>query len=308
MVTPFTSCTQPVKPPIDLPLYENIIPNNIPNHGLKELVTYNKLTNGKTFSFVRQISEPKIFVYLPDQKTNTGTAIIICPGGGYGGLAIDHEGHDMAKKFASEGIAGIVLKYRCPDPKIVTNKTIVPLQDAQRAMILVKENASKWSINPDRIGILGSSAGGHLAATAATHFNQVETDNPKKVSLRPAFAILNYPVISFIDGVGHNGSRDNLIGPLAPDQINGDLVHLYSNEHHVTSATPPIFITHAQDDNVVPISNSILFIASCQQYGVPMQSFFYAKGGHGYGLDNPIDQKEWIDVCIGWLKQTILKK
>lgn len=284
---------------ITIPLYQGTVPNNKDLTGLQD--------TGNTFMvknvanrFITRIITPELFVYLPEKSKSTGIAVIICPGGGYGGLAIDHEGHEVAKKFIQHGIAGIVLKYRTPNPKYVNNKEVVPLMDAQQAILVVRQRAKEWKIKPDRIGIMGSSAGGHLASTAGTHFNQPEVHNPGKISLRPDFMVLNYPVISFTEEVTHKGSRDNLLAensnPITPEKIK-----LYSNELQVDANTPPVFITHAMDDQVVPIANTLLFLSALQKYRVAARSFFYAKGGHGFGLDNLITETEWIDDCIHWL-------
>lgn len=279
---------------IVLPLYETI-PYNIPGIKTDEVVNTWK-NDGRDIRFIRKISIPEIYVYLPKIK-NTGKAVIICPGGGYSGLAIDHEGHDIAIKLNEYGIAGIVLKNRCPDTDIVTHKTLVPLHDAQRAIQLVRTNAAKWKIQS--VGIMGSSAGGHLASTATTHYNEKIIDNPQGLNLRPDFAILNYPVISFADSITHKGSRDNLLKN--ENGLDEALVKAYSNELRVTSNTPPIFITHAENDDVVPVANSILFIAACLQNQVPVESYFYAKGGHGYGMNNPTAKRQWIEPCIKWI-------
>ncbi len=170
----------------------------------------------------------------------------------------------------------------------------------------------KGSISTEKIGVLGSSAGGHLASTLGTHYEDIVIENPHNMSLRPDFMILNYPVISFADSLTHYGSRFNLIGTLPNDKlheansdqlpVDRDLISYYSNELHVNDRTPPTFITHAYDDDGVKVQNSILFIAALQQHGVPVTSFFYANGGHGYGMDNPTSDIEWIDSCIKWIK------
>jgi len=284
---------------IIIPLYTGVIPNNKDLTGLQDTGN-NFIVKNVPNRFITRVIMPELTVYLPEKTKNTGIAVIICPGGGYGGLAIDHEGHEVAKKFIEHGIAGIVLKYRPPNPKYVINKEVVPLMDAQQAILLVRQHAKEWKIKPDRIGIMGSSAGGHLASTAGTHFNQIEIPNPGKISLRPDFMVLNYPVISFADSVTHRGSRDNLLAhasmPADPEKT-----ILYSNELQVDANTPPVFITHALDDKVVPIANTILFIAALQKYHVAVRSFFYAKGGHGFGLDNLTSESEWIEDCIHWL-------
>lgn len=301
-------------------LYKDKAPNSKEIAGLMDTIVINPLGN-KTIHFVLRVANPDLTVFLPEKSKATGIAVIICPGGGYSGLAIDHEGYDIAKKLNEKGIAGFVLKYRLPNALYVENKQIVPLQDAQRAIQLVRENAKKWGINPNKIGIEGNSAGGHLASTAGTHYQKALIDNPLKTSLRPDFMVLNYPVISMADSLTHMGSRYNLIGEgLSPNELKvvmsdwktseqkltnlpvaAEKIKEYSNELQVTSDTPPTFITHAVDDNVVKVQNSILFIAALQKNKVPVEPFFYAKGGHGYGMDNPTSDKEWIDSCMDWI-------
>lgn len=201
-----------------IPLYEK---NEVPNWKSSELEekVWNFPSKNGISRFVSLVSNPEITVYLPTKEKNKGIAVIICPGGGYTGLAIDHEGHHIAKKLNEFGIAGIVLKYRLPFTDVVNNKDIVPLQDAQRAIQIVRENSSKWNIHPNKIGIEGNSAGGHLASTAGTHFTKELIANPKSLSLRPNFMILNYPVISFADSLTHFGSRFNLIGSMPSEDL-----------------------------------------------------------------------------------------
>ena len=303
-------------------LYPDRIPNSLKNEGIKDSTVV--LGRGKLkWSMDVRIIHPDLTLYLPEKSKATGIGVIICPGGGYGVLAIDSEGHDIARKLCENGIAGIVLRYRMPNSLYVQNKEIVPLQDAQRAVQLVRENAQKWGINPYKLGILGSSAGGHLASTLGTHYQKALIDNPGTVSLRPDFMILNYPGISMEDQYTHMKSRYNLIGTgLTPDQLTQILkdnktadqklaqvavdlqkIKEFSNELHVTADTPPTFITHSVNDRVVKIQNSLLFISALQQNRVPVESFFYAKGGHGYGMDNGTAQVDWIDPCIDWIKR-----
>lgn len=303
-----------------IPLYDGKIPNSKEIAGLTDTTAVFPLGN-KKIHFVLRVASPDLTVFLPEKSKATGIAVIICPGGGYSGLAIDHEGYDIAKKLNEKGIAGFVLKYRLPNALYVENKQIVPLQDAQRAIQIVRENAKEWGINPNKIGIEGNSAGGHLASTAGTHYQKSLIDNPLKTSLRPDFMILNYPVISMADSLTHAGSRYNLIGEglspaalkkvmsdwktseqkLAKLPVNAEKIKEYSNELQVTADTPPTFITHAVDDNTVKVQNSLVFIAALQKNNVPVESFFYAKGGHGYGMDNPTSDVEWIDSCMTWI-------
>lgn len=301
------------------PLYEvGKAPNAKPTTVKEETRTFP--AGDKTVRFVLNVSEAELTTYLPPKAKNTGMAVVICPGGGYSGVAIDHEGHFIAQKLNEHGIAGFVLKYRMPRTDLVENKEFVPLQDAQRAIQVVRENAGKWGINPSKIGIMGSSAGGHLAATAGTHYQQPLIENPKGTSLRPDFLILNYPVISFADSLTHLGSRFNLIGEmpigeldkimqdwqtseqkLAVLSVPEDKIRHYSNELHVTPGTPPAFVTHAVDDDVVKVQNAVLFVAALQKSKVPVETFFYANGGHGYGMDNPTSEVDWMESCINWL-------
>ena len=310
----------PADAQMTVPLYEGRVPNST-QHAVSKDSVLTFPVGGEPVRFIVRVARPEAIVYLPEKAANTGMAVVICPGGGYTGLAIDHEGHAIAKKLQANGIAGIVLKYRLPDPAYVTNKQIVPLQDAQRAIQLVREHAVAWGIDPQKVGIAGSSAGGHLASTAGTHYRETHVDNPRRISLRPDFMILNYPVISFADSITHRGSRMNLVGDISPDdmaRINADwqhaeqilsgirvdtaMIRAYSNELQVTADTPPTFITHAVDDNVVKVQNAILFMAALQQHHVPVEAFFYAGGGHGYGMKNLTSDTQWIDACLRWLK------
>ena len=247
---------------------------------------------------INSVSNPSMSVYKPAKEKNKGVAVIICPGGGYAILAATHEGRDVAKKFNEWGITAFVLKYRLPNDVLMNDKSIGPLQDAQRAIQLVKERAALWNIDTAKIGIMGFSAGGHLASTAATHFNHVVIDNPKNYSLRPAFAILGYPVISFADSITHRGSRNNLIGrtPSAADVI------LYSNELQVTSQTPPSFLVHAGDDQAVPVQNSLFFYNALAKNKVPAELHVYPKGGHGFGMNNKTTTDQWMDRLYNWMK------
>ena len=279
------------------------IPNEV-SHNLSEVTEAYQGPGGETRRFISRISRPELTIYLPAAEKRTGIGIVICPGGGYTGVAIDHEGHRMAERFNEAGIAAFVLKYRMPLEATSSRKELAPLQDAQRALQYVRQRASEWSLDPDRIGIAGSSAGGHLASTAGTHFQEATIPNPEGTSLRPDFMVLNYPVISFADSLTHEGSRRNLIGEQDTDGnwvIPDRGIATYSNELRVTPDTPPAFVTHAVDDAVVKVQNSVLFIAALQQQSIPVASFFYANGGHGYGMVNPTAENQWMDPCIRWI-------
>jgi acetyl esterase/lipase len=234
---------------------------------------------------------------MPARDKANGTAVIICPGGGYVHLAIDHEGYEVARKLNEMGIVAIVLKYRLPSDSTMIDKTIGPLQDAQEAIKLVRENAAAWGVNPNRIGIMGFSAGGHLASTAGTHFTKAVIENKAGTSLRPDFMILGYPVISFSDSIGHRGSRDNLIGHHPSEE----LIKEYSNELQVTPQTPPTFLVQAGDDKTVNVENSIHFYEALLRNGVPAEMHLYPHGGHGFGLHNPTTNDQWIERLQNWL-------
>jgi acetyl esterase/lipase len=195
------------------------------------------------------------------------------------------------------GITVFVLKYRIPSDATMINREIGALQDAQQAIKTVRERASEWSINPDRIGIMGFSAGGHLASTAGTHFETAVIDNPGKTSLRPDFMMLIYPVISFQDSIGHMGSREQLIGKNPSEEK----IRLYSNEYQVNKKTPPSFLLHSSDDDVVKVDNSIVFYEQLIHYGVPAELHIYQAGGHGYGMNNKTTKDSWMDRAQSWL-------
>ncbi len=276
-----------------IPLYDKI-PNSKPGPDQELMETQ---SNGRISG--SKVSHPTLAVYLPEAGKANGTAVVICPGGGYVHLAMTHEGFDVAKRLNEEGITCFVLKYRLPSDSIMEKKEIGPLQDAQRAIQIVREGAGKWHLNPNKVGIIGFSAGGHLASTAGTHFQKAVIDNPKKTSLRPDFMILGYPVISFSDSLAHMGSRNYLLGT----QPSPDMVTLYSNEKQVTSQTPPTFLVHARDDKTVKVENSIAFKAALDQNKVPSEIYLYDKGGHGFGLNNSTSDVKWIDLAIGWMKK-----
>jgi acetyl esterase/lipase len=229
-------------------------------------------------------------------------AIVICPGGGYGGLAIDHEGHEIARYLQKHGIAGCVLKYRLPRSKTPGAAHGVPLADAQRAIRTVRSRAEEWSIDPNKIGIMGFSAGGHLASTAATHASEVNkesVDRVDRVSARPDFAVLVYPVISSDSAIWHKGSFINLVGPA----LDAKMLQQYSNERHVSRQTPPTFLVHAADDQGVPVENSLRFFQALQKAGVPAEVHIYEKGGHGFGMRPAAGPAAgWPDLLCQWLR------
>lgn len=246
---------------------------------------------------VRNVSEAEMYIYLPKKENNTGAAVVICPGGGYSIEAMDHEGYDMAKWLADRGVAGVVLKYRLP-----YGHDQIPSEDARRAIRIVRSNAEEWGINPGKIGIAGSSAGGHLASTAGTRFDSGLKDSKDPlewVSCRPDFMLLLYPVITFKESFGHMGSRKNLIG----DGNDWKMVEKYSNELHVTDETPPTFLVLADDDKSVPPRNSIEFYLALKQNNVPAEMHIFRQGGHGFGMNkNNLPVEKWPNLFYDWLK------
>lgn len=246
---------------------------------------------------ISKVSEPTLTVYLPPKEKATGAAVIICPGGGYGILAINHEGYNVAKRFNEIGVAAFVLKYRLPNDAIMVDKSFGPLMDAEQAIYLVRGQAKKWNIDPAKVGIMGFSAGGHLASTLTVHYDDVKIANKEKLSLRPDFSILIYPVISFIESP-HTGSANNLAGANATQAQK----EYFSNEKHVTAQTPPTFLVHANDDNGVPVQNSIIFNQALVANKVKAEMHLYQGGGHGFGLNNKTTSDDWFERLTNWMK------
>ena len=246
---------------------------------------------------VRKVTAPTLTAYFADAEKSNGTSVIICPGGAYGMLAIDKEGYKVAEWFNSLGIHAFVLKYRLPSDLIMKNKTVAPLQDAQEAVRLVRRNAVKWKLNPNKIGIMGFSAGGHLAATLSTHYNDKVYTPSDTTSAKPNFSILIYPVISMLEGVTHQGSKDNLLGKNADNETVGK----YSNEKQITADTPKAFLVHATDDKAVPVENSINYYLGLKKEKVPAEMHLYENGGHGFGLGVKGTNASWPKTCEKWL-------
>lgn len=253
-------------------------------------------TDGITRIFA--ISRPTLNVFLPAGTTKPVPAVIICPGGGYHINAYSHEGTDVAKVFNSWGIAAFVLKYRIPDKQQMDHQEIVPLLDAQQAINLVRSQATAFGVDPNKIGIMGFSAGGHLASTAATHYNEPAIDALKGKNIRPDFQILIYPVISFQQEFGHLGSRDNLLGKDASKS----LVDKFSNELQVTQNTPPAFLVHAGDDEVVPVENAVRYYQVLNKNKINAALHVYPSGGHGFGMNNPTTKDQWMESLKNWLE------
>lgn len=243
-----------------------------------------------------KVSTPTLSVYLPAKGKANGTAVLICPGGSYGVLAIEKEGYNVAKKLNELGITAFVLKYRLPSDLIMVNKSTGPLQDALQAIYLLRKNAAVWGIHPDKIGVMGFSAGGHLAASLSVHYDDMKIQNEENISLRPDFSILVYPVISF-GTVTHPGSVKNLLGQ-DPTQTQKTY---FSTQNYVNTTTPPTFLVHANDDYTVPVKNSILFNEALVKFKVPVEMHLYQSGGHGFGLNNNTTQDDWFERLKNWL-------
>jgi acetyl esterase/lipase len=280
---------------LTLKLWPDGIPGSKTDPSYVEKIT---TTDGR-ITRCEKVVTPDLTVFLPAPEKANGAAVLICPGGGYGVLAFDHEGNAIAKWLNDNGIAGIILKYRLPSDQIMIDKSIGPLQDAQEAMRVIRRNAVSWKINPDRVGVIGFSAGGHLASTLSTHYAEKVYDVKDNTSARPNFSLLIYPVVSFDTVITHRGTRNNLIG------LNPDIkqVQRFSNELQITADTPPAFLVHSADDKAVPVMNSIGYFRGLQKNNIPVELHIFQKGGHGYGLSpNGGTESSWPGLCIKWLK------
>lgn len=241
----------------------------------------------RDMDFLLDISEPRMYAYPASKENNCGTAVLICPGGGYSGVSAVKEGAEIAKWFNELGVSAFVLYYRMPNGHYE-----IPLKDAQTALSIIHKRAREWKINKKKIGIMGFSAGGHLASTVGTHF--------KTKAERPAFMLLAYPVVTMNKDLTHKGSRDNLLGKNPSDE----LVKLYSNELQVNKQTPPTFIIHARDDGAVPIANSENLLEALQKNKVPAKLVTYDEGGHGFGMRKKgIPVENWPQEMKAWLTE-----
>ncbi|MDQ6471728.1 alpha/beta hydrolase [Flavobacterium sp. LHD-80] len=244
------------------------------------------------------VTIPTLSIFIPKDVKPNQTAVIIFPGGGYSHLSMDKEGTKVANWLNSLGITAFVLKYRLPSDLIMKNKNIGPLQDAQEAMRYVRENAAKWNIDSNKIGTIGFSAGGHLASTLATHYDDKTYESAYKASARPDFSLLIYPVISMENEITHKGSQTSLLGN-NPSQT---LIDSFSNDKKVTAQTPPTFLIHATDDTAVLPENSINYYLALKKNGVTSELHLYESGGHGFGLSVKDTSKNWTKDCEEWLK------
>lgn len=273
-----------------LPLYKQIPNFTIADN--EESAIY----NDAGILIISKVSRPAYHYYRAKEDTVQRPCVIICPGGGYSVLAAGHEGSDIALFLNSIGINALVLKYRIPNRKNQPDPSIAPLQDLQQAMYLARSNAAIWGILSDKIGVLGFSAGGHLAASLSSHYMDLKIDNPERISLRPDFQILLYPVISF-QAFGHKGSADNLVGSGATAKQ----LDYFSNEYWVNSQTPPTFIVHAKDDSTVPVQNALVYHQALQENKVSSFLHIFEKGGHGFGMTNKQSVEQWPDLLKQWM-------
>lgn len=272
----------------------------VPNQTKTDEQEIEKIKRVKSIS---NVQIPTITAYFAPKEINTQRAIIICPGGGYGNLSIDYEGTEFATWLNSKGINAFVLKYRLPKSNSIIIKHKAPLQDAQRAVRIVRFFAEKWNIDTSKIGLLGFSAGGHLVSTVGTHFNSLvykQQDSIDLVSARPNFMGLIYPVISMKDSVTHKGSRLNLLGKNPSEKLKNH----FSNELQVRETTPPTFLVHATDDKAVSVKNSILFYEALTNKNIPVELHIYPFGGHGFGFGkNKKTLNNWPQLFADWVLQ-----
>ncbi len=279
-----------------IPLWQKgAIPNYQTSQG-KEIIPPRNIV------FIKNVQIPTLEIFLPSKLNANGQAVLILPGGAYSGVAYDWEGSDYAKWFNSQGIAAFVLKYRMPQAKSVITSYKAPIQDTQRAIRTIRFHATTFNIDKNKVGVIGSSAGGHLASTLATHLTTnyyKSKDAVDTESFRPDFMMLIYPVISMKNGITHQGSRNNLLGK-APSE---NLIMQFSNETQVTANTPPTFIIHSGDDKAVPVENSIRMYQALVKHKVKTTMHIYPEGGHGYSLGiNSNKAPNWTSIAAKWLQ------
>lgn len=274
----------------------NTIPNTLNVNIGKEI---SELNDFGQLQRVSNVSEPTLEVFLPKGiYDNPSAAVLICPGGGYSHLAIDKEGYNLAKWFNSIGIAAMVLKYRLPNQGMA-DKKIGPLQDAQHAIRFIRSNAKNWNVDPEKVGVMGFSAGGHLAASLSTMYDKSTYKNElSSLSAKPDFSILIYPVISMEDSFTHKGSQENLLGKKASKSLKRS----FSSNSLVDAQTPPTFLVHATDDKAVVVDNSLLYYRALKENDVSVEMHIYKDGGHGFGMGNTTANKQWPRTLKSWLK------
>ena len=279
---------------LTLPLWNESIPN-YNNNEIEEKIDTSDLV------VIKQVNMPAIEVFKPSLKNSNGMAVIVVPGGGYNVIVYDWEGTEIAKWLNANGITAIVLKYRLPHTKNNIDGRLSPFLDLQRAIRMTRNYSKDWGIDETKVGVIGFSAGGHLAATLGTHFeesNLFNIDSIDSIDCRPDFMILMYPVITFKKPYLHKGSKHFLIG----DNHDSNLIDYYSNELHVNKNTPPTFIVHAVDDKSVPVENSIMFFNELKNHSVPTEMHIYPIGGYGFSLAIGNEAlNAWTDLCLSWL-------
>ncbi|MGL4511832.1 MAG: alpha/beta hydrolase [Lacipirellulaceae bacterium] len=280
--------------PLAVPLWDGVAPGSAGIADAERLERRGK--PGKSDDWLSGVVKPTLAIHLPgDGVPRTGVACVILPGGGYAGQAIDKEGHAIARWMAERGVVAGVATYRCGQAAF---RHPVPLNDAQRAIRTLRSKAAELGFDANRVGVLGFSAGGHLAATSATRFDGDDAaakDPVERESSRPAFAVLVYPVITLVGEAAHGGSAANLLGPSADRTTLESL----SADRRVTKEAPPIALFHAADDNGVPVENSLLFYDACRKHGVPAELHLYPKGGHGFGM---ISGPDWAPALGAYLE------
>jgi acetyl esterase/lipase len=278
--------------PTEIELWPNEIPNSIQNDNYEEVKFYENSILVK----VSQVKTPTLTLFKP--KNPNGTLIIICPGGSYTTLSIDKEGFKVAEWLNTIGITAIVLKYRLPSDEIMEDKAFGPLQDAQEAIRYARRNSKNWNLNENKIGFIGFSAGGHLASTLASHYDDLIYKPTDSISAKPDFTILIYPVISMDKKNTHKKSKKCLLGKNPSNK----LIEKYSNEKNVDSLTSPVFIVHASNDKPVPVENSLNYYLALKNKNVQAEMHIYEKGGHGFGLGKSGTSKFWTKDCEIWLR------
>ena len=274
----------------EIKIWEENVPNSIHTADYQE--DYNEKEDR-----LSKVTNPTLTVFEPEHPN--GTSVIICPGGGYQFLAINKEGYKTAEWFNTLGITAFVLKYRLPSDEIMKNKSVGPLQDAQEAVRYIRHHAEKWNLNPNKIGVLGYSAGGHLAASLSTKYDEVVYENVDDTSAKPNFSILVYPVISMKNEITHKGSRNKLLG----ESASKELIEQFSTENLINAKTPPTFLVHALDDKGVVAENSIDYFLKLRQHQVISEIHLYQNGGHGFGLGNKGSSQFWTKQAQNWLEQ-----
>ena len=267
---------------------------NIP--GAKKAVNKENVeSQDATGRFVIEVSQPQLTSYWPDSNLRNGCAVVICPGGGYRGLSVDKEGDAIAKRLVQLGISVFVLKYRMPSDDTMDNRQFGPLQDVQQALQVVKSHATEWQLDVAKIGIMGFSAGGHVASSAAVHYQRPVLPTLSPAMIKPAFQILIYPVISMDPHITHSGSKALLIGEDASAQD----IEYFSNDKQVNSDSPRAFVMHANDDVNVSVENSLGYYRALLASQVPVQLLLLPDGGHGFGMYHEYD---WFQSLVMWLK------